>query len=77
MFNTVKFSSASNIYSGGLEKSLVVMAVSGRRGKGNYSRVYNYDKQHPQPNPQPKPQLKIKTNMEHLIELFYLTTFPN
>ncbi len=70
MFNTVKFSSTSNSYSGGLEKSLIVMAVSGRRGIGNFSRIYNFDK-----NVIVKPT--IKKTMEQLIEIFYMSTFPN
>jgi hypothetical protein len=69
LFNTVKFSSSSNAHSGGLGKSLIVMAVTGRRGVGNFTRIYNFDKYNPQP--------KIKKTMEHLIELFYSVTFPN
>lgn len=67
MFNTVNFSSNSRVYGGGLEKSLAVMAVCGKRGIGNYTRIYNFEKNHPQP--------KSKITMEHLLTLFYLTTF--
>ena len=71
LFNTSVFSSTSNAHRGSLEKSTNLMAVGGRRGAGSFIRIHNFDKYNPMPQP------KIKTTMEHLLELFYLTTFPN
>ena len=66
-FNTKRFSSTSHAHTNGFQKSLNIMTVGGRRGISSISRTINFDKHN---------VVHIKQTMDHLMEVFLLTTFP-
>lgn len=65
-FNTKRFSSTSHAHTNGFQKSLNIMTVGGRRGIASISRTIDFDKRN----------VVQKQIMDHLMELFLLTTFP-